>query len=170
MELELREGVDRLPELIRIALFRILQESLTNVHRHCGSPSVEVRLKVSNDRCLRYEILDEESAQLLQQSETNRKHFGVGPSGMRERVTDLGGTFEIQASGNGTLITVSIPLATEASESGTTARNKVAKDCNRAILIQDYEIPPMYQFGTQSRRFSNDFGFNCAAVLRSPWS
>lgn len=58
-------------------------------------------------------------AELLQESQT--EHFGVGLSGMQERVSDLGGTFEIQSNGNGTLITVSIPLATEASGTGTTA-------------------------------------------------
>src|SRR4029077_898909 len=41
LKLDLPEGVERLPELTEIALFRILQESLTNVHRHSGSPSVE---------------------------------------------------------------------------------------------------------------------------------
>jgi signal transduction histidine kinase len=43
VKLHLPDGVDRLPELARIALFRILQESLTNVHRHSGSASVEIQ-------------------------------------------------------------------------------------------------------------------------------
>ena len=60
---------------------------------------------------------------LLQGSQTNGQHFGVGLSGMRERVNDLGGTFEIQSSGNGTLITVSIPLV---SDTETSARNDSA--------------------------------------------
>jgi PAS domain S-box-containing protein len=117
LELELPEGVDRLPELVRITLFRVLQESLTNVHRHSGSPSVGVRLKVSNQQAA-LTVRDfgrGVPAQLLQGSQTNGARFGVGLSGMRERVTDLGGTFEIQSSGNGTAILVSIPLAVEAS-------------------------------------------------------
>jgi PAS domain S-box-containing protein len=128
LELELPEGVDRLPELVRITLFRILQESLTNVHRHSGSPSVEVRLKISNGQAV-LTVRDfgrGVPAELLQGSQANGAHFGVGLSGMRERVTDLGGTFEIQSGGNGTLITVSISLATESSESGTTARKNSA--------------------------------------------
>jgi signal transduction histidine kinase len=115
LELELPEGVDRLPELVRITLFRILQESLTNVHRHSGSPSVEVHLKVSNQQAV-LTVRDfgrGVPAELLQGSQTNGARFGVGLSGMRERVTDLGGMFEIQSSGIGTLITVSIPFATE---------------------------------------------------------
>ncbi|HEX4920329.1 MAG TPA: ATP-binding protein, partial [Candidatus Bathyarchaeia archaeon] len=111
VELELPdEGIDRLPELVRIALFRILQESLTNVHRHSASPSVEVRLKVNHQAVLTVKDFGRGvPAELLQGSQTNG--FGVGLSGMRERVNDLGGTFEIQSSENGTLITVSIPLA-----------------------------------------------------------
>ena len=121
VELELPEGVDRLPELVRIALFRILQESLTNVHRHSGSTSVEVCLKTNHQAVLTVRDFGRGvPAELVHQ--TNGKHFGVGLSGMRERVNDLGGTFEIQSSRNGTLITVSIPFATEASDAGATAR------------------------------------------------
>jgi signal transduction histidine kinase len=112
VELELAdEGIERLPELVRIALFRILQESLTNVHRHSASPSVEVRLKVNHQAVLTVRDFGRGvPVELLQGSQASGLHSGVGLSGMRERVNDLGGTFEIQSSGNGTLIRVSIPL------------------------------------------------------------
>ena len=128
VELELPDGSDRLPELVRITLFRILQESLTNVHRHSGSPSVEVRLKISNhDAVLTVRDFGRGvPAELIQGSQTNGKQVGVGLSGMRERVNDIGGTFEIQSSGNGTLIALSIPLATGTSDAGTAARTNVA--------------------------------------------
>ena len=128
LELELPEGVDRLPELVRITLFRILQESLTNVHRHSGSPSVEVRMKLSDHQAV-LTVRDfgrGVPAELIQG--TNGEHFGVGLSGMRERVNDLGGTFAIQSSANGTLITASTPFA-ETSDTGTNARlNGAGKD------------------------------------------
>ena len=114
------EGIERLPEPVRIALFRILQESLTNVHRHSGSASVEVCLKVNHQAVLTVRDFGRGMPfELIEGSQTNGEHFGVGLSGMRERVNDLGGTFEIQSSGNGTFITVSIPLAAENSASGT---------------------------------------------------
>ena len=128
-ELELPdEGIERLPELVRIALFRILQESLSNVHRHSASPSVEVRLKDNHQAVLTLRDCGRGvPAEMLQgSSQTNGQHFGVGLSGMRERVTDLGGTFEIQSSGNGTLITVSIPLAPRTSNAGTGVRTNMA--------------------------------------------
>jgi PAS domain S-box-containing protein len=127
-ELELPdEGIERLPDLVRTALFRILQESLTNVHRHAASLSVEVRLKINHQAVLTVRDFGRGvPAELLQGSQTNGEQFGVGLSGMRERVNDFGGTFEIQSSGKGTLITVAIPLAPETSDAGTSARKNSA--------------------------------------------
>ena len=119
MKLDLLDGVDnRLPELERIALFRILQESLTNVHRHSGSSAVEISLKAGEHQAV-FTVRDfgrGMPAELIQGSQTNGDHFGVGLSGMRERVNDLDGNFEIQAGGDGTAITVPIPLASQTSD------------------------------------------------------
>jgi signal transduction histidine kinase len=129
VKLELPEGVDdRLPELAGIALFRILQESLTNVHRHSGSSAVEVHLKASKHQAV-FTVRDfghGMPAELIQGSPTNGDHFGVGLSGMRERVNDLGGVFEVQSGRNGTAITVSIPLAVEAADARISARRNSA--------------------------------------------
>jgi signal transduction histidine kinase len=62
----------------------------------------------------------------IQRSQINGNHFGVGLSGMRESVTDLGGNFEIQSDGGGTAITVSIPLAAQISDTETSARKNPA--------------------------------------------
>src|SRR5260221_5856207 len=118
VKLDLPEGVERLSELEGIALFRILQESLTNVHRHSGSSAVEIDLKASAHQAV-FTVRDfgrGMPAEFIQGSQTNGDHFGVGLSGMRERVNDLGGNFEIQSGGDGTAITLSIPLASETSD------------------------------------------------------
>jgi signal transduction histidine kinase len=128
VKLDLPEGVDRLPKLVRIALFRILQESLTNVHRHSGSSAVEISLKAREHQAV-FTVRDfgrGMPAELIQGSQTNGDHFGVGLSGMRERVNDLGGNFEIQSGGDGTAITVSIPLASETSDAANSTRKKSA--------------------------------------------
>jgi signal transduction histidine kinase len=112
------DGADRLPELAEIALFRILQESLTNVHRHSGSSTVEVHLRVVEGQAV-FTVRDfgrGMPAELMQNAQTNGNCVGVGLSGMRERVNDLGGTLELKSSRDGTSITVSIPLAAETSE------------------------------------------------------
>jgi signal transduction histidine kinase len=128
VKLDLPEGADRLPKLVRIALFRILQESLTNVHRHSGSPAVEISLKASEHQAV-FTVRDfgrGMPAELIQGSQTNGDHFGVGLSGMRERVNDLGGNFEIQSGGDGTAIRVSIPLVSETSDAANSTRKKSA--------------------------------------------
>ncbi|HEY1465014.1 MAG TPA: GAF domain-containing sensor histidine kinase [Terriglobales bacterium] len=115
VKLDLPDEMQRLPELAEIALFRILQESLTNVHRHSGSSAVEVRLQVSEHQAV-FTVRDFGRglpAELSQGSQTNGNHLGVGLSGMRERVNDLNGNFEIQSGGDGTAIVISIPLTTK---------------------------------------------------------
>jgi signal transduction histidine kinase len=124
VKLDLPERMDRLPELAEIALFRILQESLTNVHRHSSSSAVEVHLSASENEAI-FSVRDfgrGMPAELIKGSQTDGGHFGVGLSGMRERVNDLGGSFEIRSGGDGTAIAVSIPLAAETSDTRTSAR------------------------------------------------
>ena len=113
VNLDLADGIDRLPELVEIALFRILQESLTNVHRHSGSASVEIGLTVTENRAL-LNVRDfgrGMPARLRQGSNLNGCQVGVGLGGMRERVADLGGRFEIESNSHGTAIIVALPLA-----------------------------------------------------------
>jgi signal transduction histidine kinase len=89
-----------------IALFRILQESLTNVHRHSGSSSVEIGLTVTENHVLLSVRAFGRGmpAELRQGSDLNGGHVGVGLSGMRERVTDLGESFDIESNSQGTAI------------------------------------------------------------------
>jgi len=115
VKLDLPDGIDRLPELTEIALFRILQESLTNVHRHSSSSSVEIGLTITENRAL-LSVRDfgrGMPARLRQGSDLNGSHVGVGLSGMRERVTDLGGRFDIESNSHGTAIVVALPLAAQ---------------------------------------------------------
>jgi two-component system, NarL family, sensor kinase len=112
VKLDLPDGMTRLPQSTEIALFRILQESLTNVYRHSGSSIVEVRLKASDHESV-FTVRDfgrGMGAELIQGTQINENHFGVGLRGMQERVNDLDGNFEIQSGADGTVITVSIPL------------------------------------------------------------
>ncbi|MBI3476549.1 MAG: PAS domain S-box protein [Acidobacteria bacterium] len=113
VRLALPDGMDRLPELTEIALFRILQESLTNVHRHSGSSSVEIGLTITeNQALLRVQDFGQGMpARLMQSSDLHITNVGVGLSGMRERVADLGGSFNIESDSHGTTIIVAFLLA-----------------------------------------------------------
>jgi signal transduction histidine kinase len=109
--------MDRLPKSVELALFRVLQESLTNVHRHSGSPTVEVEIEV-----------DAESVSLAVRDagrgipEQLLEHFresgtaGIGLAGMRERVVDLGGELRVQSNNKGTLLHATIPLKGQTSK------------------------------------------------------
>jgi signal transduction histidine kinase len=114
--LDLPSDLPRLPNAVEIALFRVLQESLTNVHRHSESKSAEICLTTSAGY-VTLEVRDHGrgiAAQRLQQMQVDGTHSGVGLAGMRERVRELAGEFEIHSNRAGTVIRVSIPLAADA--------------------------------------------------------
>ncbi len=130
VKVDLPDGIDRLPELTEMALFRILQESLTNVHRHSGSSSVEIGLTVTENQVL-LSVRDfgrGMPAGLRQGSDQNGNHVGVGLSGMRERVTDLGGSFDIESDSHGTAIKVALPLAAQPSGESRASQGKLGKN------------------------------------------
>lgn len=115
VQLDLPDTVDRLPELPGIALFRILQESLMNVHRHSGSPAVEIHLQTGHREAV-FTVRDFGHGMPPELLEGDGINGGVGLSGMRERVNDLGGTFQVQSDGHGTTIVVTIPLEAEKTQ------------------------------------------------------
>jgi signal transduction histidine kinase len=93
------------PEDTELAIFRIVQECLTNIHRHSGSPTATIRLERQGTR-LAIQIQDEGKGipKQKQRELTLECRGGVGFGGMRERVRHLGGTLEIQSEGNGTVV------------------------------------------------------------------
>jgi signal transduction histidine kinase len=105
---EMPEELDRLGDDVELVLFRVLQESLTNVHRHSGSRTTTVKLGTDSNQAW-LEVQDQGHREVS--SEPFRP--GVGITGMRERVRDLGGTLGITSDHNGTHVTVAIPLAAE---------------------------------------------------------
>jgi signal transduction histidine kinase len=110
--LELPAKLPRMPQDVEIALFRILQESLTNVHRHSGSKSVQVRFSNTDDT-VTLEVQDEGRPTAKQAERLRGKEpaiLGVGIRGMRERVRQIGGKLEIQPGPHGTLIRAVLPL------------------------------------------------------------
>ena len=113
----------RLPAEVEVALFRVLQESLTNVHRHSGSPTANIRLSVNGSVIL--EVRDQgKGAQLsdFDQSEQDwTGALGVGVRGMSERMRQLGGKLELSSTPEGTTVTAMVPIQ-EASSDAEPAR------------------------------------------------
>lgn len=119
--LHIQDNLGRLPQDVETALFRALQESLTNVHRHSGSKNVDITIGLDGGKVL-VTIRDYGcgfSSQQLQDVRTGRSR-GVGLTGLRERIAVLGGLFEVVSTEPGALIKVTLPLKMQESE--TTAR------------------------------------------------
>jgi PAS domain S-box-containing protein len=110
---EVSPEFDRIPGDLELALFRVLQESLTNVHRHSGSTTAKVRLETCN-RSVLLQVIDEGNGTQSKNGEERARDwmgsFGVGLRGMNERMRQLGGGLEITSAPDGTTVTVTIPI------------------------------------------------------------
>src|SRR5277367_180568 len=111
------EDVGRLPRSVELALCRVLQESLTNIHKHSKSPRAEVSLRPEKANVvLRVrDFGDGIPAETLDNFVQSGTRVGVGLAGMRERIREQGGKFDISSNGDGTTIQVSLPRAARPS-------------------------------------------------------
>jgi signal transduction histidine kinase len=109
--LDIAPNLQRLDKDMEIAIFRILQECLTNIHRHSGGKTAEIRLAADGNQ-VSIEVRDDgngipsEKRELINSAGLS----GVGLRGMRERLRAFGGTLEIQSSPSGTVVTAVFPL------------------------------------------------------------
>jgi two-component system, NarL family, sensor kinase len=108
IDLDLPHDLERLPRPLETAFFRIVQEALTNVQRHSGSPSAAIRVAADAERVM-LEISDQGVGLSTTAGHAPTK-LGVGLPGMRERIHQLGGQFEIVSGCNGTTVRVAHPL------------------------------------------------------------
>jgi signal transduction histidine kinase len=114
IEVRLRVGEinERLPKEIELALFRVLQESLTNVHRHANARSIDVEITRAAGNAV---LVVQDDGKGIAQEVLTAFHAGlaggIGLGGMRERLAELGGSLEVRSHGNGSLIRSTIPIA-----------------------------------------------------------
>jgi two-component system, NarL family, sensor kinase len=152
LSVNIAPGLGRLSMEVETALFRVVQESLTNVHRYSGSPDAEIRIFAENGE-LRLEVVDYGKgieAGTARTSIDGIASLGVGIPGMRERLRQLGGQLEVDFGKNGTRVLANVPLRlaeaevsvpddTESSVHDTTRDSDSASrsDARRRILIAD---------------------------------
>jgi len=109
VQLEMPSDFGRLSKEAEIALFRVVQECLTNIHRHSGSTTAAIRIARQNGTVM-LEVRDEGKGipadKLLVVNSTGT--LGVGFRGMRERLRQLGGTLDVQSNGNGTVVAATL--------------------------------------------------------------
>ncbi len=111
VDVEIPSDFGRLSDDLELAIFRIVQECLTNIHRHSGSATAAIRIRQEGSRLV-VQVVDngkgipkEKQGQLTESGRT-----GVGFGGMRERLRQLGGTLEIQSQENGTVINATFKI------------------------------------------------------------
>jgi len=112
VELNLPEGRERLGNDTELALFRIVQESLTNIHRHSGGSRATICMQ-RREKDVTLEISDDGHGMDEQTLEKVRREgavLGVGIAGMKQRLQQLGGRLNISSGGKGTSVTASVPV------------------------------------------------------------
>jgi signal transduction histidine kinase len=129
VDLDISSNLDELSRDLRTAVFRIVQESLTNIHRHSGSRIAEISLRKCGPQ-IQLQVRDYGKGMPPESMGTNGREQltrGVGIRGMRERVVQLEGELRIQSSGHGTLLEVVLPWredpVLQAEAEGTSAKD-----------------------------------------------
>jgi PAS domain S-box-containing protein len=109
---EICQTFERLPRDVELVLFRVLQESLTNVQRHSGSQTVDIRI-VQSGSSVALHVTDQGRGMpiaLLEQGSADwMGSHGIGLRGMSERLRQLGGTLEISSTEVGTKVCATVP-------------------------------------------------------------
>ncbi len=135
VSLELPEVIERLDRDYDLSLFRIVQECLTNIHRHSGSKTASIHI-VHDEGDLVLEVWDEGRGMPAERlSEIQTRGSGVGIRGMRERVLQLSGTMSIKSDASGTRIRVVIPTPKTASQELAT-NDEPLQTCGRLSVNQ----------------------------------
>ncbi len=152
LHVEIPENLPRLSPEKETAAFRIVQECLTNVHRYSGASNAWVRV-IFDSHALRVEVQDDGkgiAAANLPAGGPSVISVGVGIAGMRERVSELRGSFEIRTSDAGTHVIAIIPTANEGLPSSVftlpglrSGRKKdvhISGSRKRIVIVEDFEI------------------------------
>jgi len=111
VELEISPRLERMKPHVELALFRVFQESLTNIQRHSGSPQAKIRIERDPGK-ITLEISDKGSGISGYLRRRNGKmpfELGVGIPSMHERVALIGGQLDIESGRSGTTVRVTIP-------------------------------------------------------------
>lgn len=112
VRLDLTPQISRMPSAVELALFRVLQEGLTNVHRHSGSADVDVTFARDGIVAV-LEVKDYGRGlpeNLAERFQSNGTAAGVGLAGIRERMKELSGDLKLISTPTGTVLRASVPL------------------------------------------------------------
>jgi PAS domain S-box-containing protein len=123
IHLEIQEDFERLPSETELAIFRFVQECLTNIHRHSESKSATIRLGRDAEK-ISVEVQDRGKGMSRERlSEVRSRSTGLGVRGMQERIRQLRGEFVIESNSLGTKVSAVLPIPQEPArkQAGMTA-------------------------------------------------
>jgi len=116
IELDISDNLERLAPEVELAIFRLVQECLTNIHRHSGSKTAVIRIARESNKIVA-EVQDHGKGISQQRlAEIQSQGVGVGIRGMRERVRQSHGELSLDSNALGTKITAIFPVETLASK------------------------------------------------------
>ena len=122
VQLDIAKEFGRLPREMELVIFRLVQECLTNIHRHSESETASIRI-VREPNQITLDIRDQGkgmSSERLAEIQSGRSGVGIG--GMRERLRQFEGTMNIESDSSGTRVFATIPLPKAASSEGQSKR------------------------------------------------
>jgi len=126
VNLDLDANLGRLSSECETAIFRIVQESLTNIHRHSGSPTASISISRTR-RQVRLEVHDQgKGISVQKQRNSGSMKRGVGIQGMNERVRQLGGRLQINSGKGGTSVVAILPTESASGDSFASAVERVS--------------------------------------------
>lgn len=134
VKLALEEIGDRLPKESELALFRVLQESLTNVYRHTKATRVEVHLACQKGRAT---LLVRDNGQGIPAAILSRikagRAAGIGLAGMGERISDLGGSLQVESGSSGTAIRATLSFEPQVQEEPSSEQDAVSSSSSHSV-------------------------------------
>jgi signal transduction histidine kinase len=135
VDFKIPEDFGRLPQDLETAIFRVVQECVTNIHRHSGSPVANIRItRDTSQVCVEVEDKGKGIPAEKRSAMESTGTLGVGIRGMRERLRQLGGRLEINPEGNGTgtVMVARLPVP----------RNELTESGHQRSPINDFQSPP----------------------------
>jgi PAS domain S-box-containing protein len=126
IDLKVPDDFGRLPSEMELLIFRLVQECLTNIHRHSGSKTARIRVE-RKESSVDVEVQDQGRGMSPERlAEIQSQGTGVGIRGMRERVRHFRGDLEIESNGSGTKVYATIPVKTPLSTHNSSTQQDVA--------------------------------------------
>jgi signal transduction histidine kinase len=126
IDLQVPDNFGRLPSEMEIVIFRLVQECLTNIHRHSGSKIARIRVE-REENTVHIKVEDQGRGMSPERlAAIQSQGTGVGIRGMRERVRHLHGDLVIESNGSGTKVYATLPLTTLLSPGKSNTQRDVA--------------------------------------------